>query len=210
MGKLLTELMENQKNLDYSGDNAHTLSVLHLANRSRNRVSMSGEELAGLINQSEYRALSEVQKDRLQAWIDKDNFDPFSLIEEVLKGFFARSAFMSMFNAQSPTLLAFVNARVETISRVTEANLGRVKMGHIEETRRPPRELGVTCEFDNEEAMRHSIATRLGTMLCDRHRALIVGETEKHARERAKGRATSLTPSDILASVYKDLQEGKL
>ncbi len=183
---------------------------LNEVNRERDRTHMSGDEISATIDEKEYLALSDIKKTRLLWLLNKDSVNPFDFAETTLKDLFARSLLPTLFGAVSPTLIAFASARIEIISRATEIGLGKIKVGHVEEARRPPRELGVTCEFDDDKAMRHSIATRLGTTLCDRHRALIADTTTYRAKVKANGLATALIPADILAEVYADVQAGKL
>jgi len=111
----------------YSADHEIAASQLNAVNINRNRNSMSGREVADAIVDADYDALTEEDKTKLLALVASDTLDPFGFGANVIK---------DIFGAGSGTLAALALARVETISRAVELELGEVKPGQVEEARR--------------------------------------------------------------------------
>ncbi len=133
MARLYDEIQDGRYKRMSAGE---VVADLYDKRIKRDRTSMTGREIADIIDEAEYKALSIAQKGLLRDWLSMDAIDPFGLIERVFKDLFARNALLVyLFNSTSLTLLAFAAARVETIDRVTEIKLGQVKPAHVEHAR---------------------------------------------------------------------------
>lgn len=100
---------------------------LNAVNRTRNRTSITGDELFSATDEVEYIALS--SSDRL-LWVSfcgRDSIDPFGK---------ANVAFVKdLFGNGSATVLAMAGDRVESVSRADELGV-RVGIGLAQEARR--------------------------------------------------------------------------
>ena len=111
----------------YSTVDKEAAAQLNALNISHNRTSMTGREVADEIVAADYDALTEDNKTKVLALIASDTLDPFGFGANVIK---------NIFGAGSDTLAALAIARVETISRAVELELGEVTPGRVEEARR--------------------------------------------------------------------------
>lgn len=111
----------------YNADDALAAAELNLANVSRNRTSMTGREVAAEIVEADYAAVTEAQKAQVLALIASDDIDPFGFAVNVIK---------DIFGTPSATVTALAAARMETVSQATAIDLGEVKVGHVQESRR--------------------------------------------------------------------------
>ena len=108
---------------------AQVSASLHAVNRPRNRTSMSGDEVfLSIASRADWDALTVDDRLLFTAFCGRDNIDPFGgANEELVK---------SIFGDASATINNLNNARVETISRVTERSLGKAGAGIIKVIRR--------------------------------------------------------------------------
>ncbi len=113
------------------------LNTIHSApnTRTRNRISMTGDEVAQQAVPTAFDALDDGAQnntsDVKSHWLalcGRTSIDPFAMANIQLV--------ISIFGTGSQTVLNLQAARVEAISRATELNLGLVKLGHVEEARR--------------------------------------------------------------------------
>lgn len=110
----------------YDADDAIAAEQLNKVNRTRNRTSMSGRELAASIINADYDELSDIKKSHILSLSSGDNIDPYGFAANVIK---------NIFGPGSQTVVALADARVEDISRATEIGLGVVAPGHVENAR---------------------------------------------------------------------------
>lgn len=119
---LADELSQDPEGLGYAGKTPVEQAVLiNAVNRSRDRVSMSGREVAAEIVDAEYDPLSAVVKAHVLALVAGDDLDPFGFAADRIKEIFPGSV----------TLANLAVARVELISRAQELGFGRVKGSQI-------------------------------------------------------------------------------
>ena len=95
--------------------------------RSRNRTTMSGDEVYNSANTTELQALTDANFQSFLAFCGRDSLDPFGDInvQTVIK----------IFGGGSDTISVLQAARVESISRASELGLGRLTASHIESAR---------------------------------------------------------------------------
>ena len=107
---------------------------LNTAYRTRNRTSMTGDELFQATVPSEFNALSTGSgnnPDNQGHWLSfcgRETIDPFATANEQFV--------IDLFGGGSGTVAALQAARVESITRGEELGIGIVKVGHVEEVRR--------------------------------------------------------------------------
>ena len=94
------------------------LDSLNAKNRSRNRTSMTGREVATEVVNSEYDALPDAKKQQLLELHRSEDLDPFGFAANIIK---------NVFGVGSTTVTNLVAARVENISRGVEIRWGEVK-----------------------------------------------------------------------------------
>ena len=120
--KLANEITNDPLNR-YSGmTDKQILTSLYTVNISRNRTSMSGREVKSKVVNSEYDSLTDAAKSQFLSLTSSNDLNPFGLAANVVKNIFGNG---------SATVAALATSRIETISRVVELSLGRVKLGHI-------------------------------------------------------------------------------
>lgn len=110
----------------YDADNATAAEQLNAVNRTHNRTSMTGREVAAEIVDAEYDELSDAKKSHILSLSSGDDIDPFGFAANVVK---------DVFGADSDTVAALAAVRVETVSRAVELRLGTVYPGHVENAR---------------------------------------------------------------------------
>lgn len=110
----------------YNSDDALAADELNAVNRTRDRTSMTGRQVAAKIVNSAYDALSAEKKIQILSLIASDDIDPFG---------FAANVVQDIFGSGSATVLALIGARVESISRAVERKLGTIKHGHVQMAR---------------------------------------------------------------------------
>lgn len=103
--------------------NAQVVTGMNALTRSRDRISMTGRQVAAEIVDSEYDILANAQKSQLLALLASDDLDPFGLAANVVKNIFPGGA-ASLSNLQA--------ARVENISRAVEIGVrSPVRLSHV-------------------------------------------------------------------------------
>ncbi len=134
---LRDELLNDPLGRNYSSmSDQQVADDLHLPNRTRNRTSMSGDEIFQQTDPAEYNALpdggvnnSTDDKSHWLSFCGKDIIDPFAT---------ANVQFVTLiFGSGSITVSNLNVSRVETITRVQELKLNNIGPGVIEVARRP-------------------------------------------------------------------------
>ena len=101
---------------------------LNTVYRTRNRTSMTGDELFQQTDSEEWSGLTEAKQSQWLAFCGRDSIDPFASANVALV--------QDIFGFGAGTLIALNAARLESISRADELGLGEVKIGHVQEARR--------------------------------------------------------------------------
>ena len=127
MTALKTEHDDDPLGLGYSGmTDQQFVDSMNGLTRSRDRDSMTGDEIAQAAVPADYDALdtgSGNSKDEQGHWLafcGRDQIDPFGTANEALV--------KSIFGFPSATVTALLVARVEAISRATELSIGKVTL----------------------------------------------------------------------------------
>lgn len=113
----------------YSPDDAVAADQLNAVNRTRNRTSMTGDEVFQATDSAEFNALdngSGTTSDVQHRWITftrSQDIDPFATANVQLV--------ISIFGNPSATVSNLQALRVESISRGVELELGVLKVGDI-------------------------------------------------------------------------------
>ena len=100
---------------------------LNTVYRTRNRSSMSGDEVYNATDPTEFSGLADVPKQLWMAFCGRTGIDPFATanVETAIQ----------IFGNTSQTVTNLQALRVEDVSRAVELGLGEVKVGHIEQAR---------------------------------------------------------------------------
>ncbi len=138
MTDLKTELTVDELGWGYNGPgifnpgpgpmtDQQVVDILHTIHptpdtRTRNRTRMSGRQVQAEVVDVEYNALSADKKSQFLALTASDDLDPFGLGANIIK---------DIFGGGSATLTALQTARVESITRAVELELGQVKSRHV-------------------------------------------------------------------------------
>lgn len=128
---LRAELTTDPLARGYAGMTAEQAAAsLNVADRSRIRTSMSGDEVFQATVAAEFNALT-VNSGKQTMWLSfcaRSSIDPAGV---------ANVAFVQfIFGAGSSTVIALNALRQESISRATELGLEHIEAGHVEEVRR--------------------------------------------------------------------------
>jgi len=127
MSDLRDELINDPIVRGYAGmTDAQVVVDINLANRSRNRTTMTGREVAAEVVNTAYDALTDAKKEQFLSLIASDDLDPFGLGANVIK---------DIFGGGSATVSALAAARVEAVSRAVELKLGNVREGTVTRAR---------------------------------------------------------------------------
>jgi len=99
--------------------------------RTRNRVSMTGDEVfAAIENKAAWDAAGPDNRNEFLILCDRLSIDPFERANvDVVR---------SIFGGSSQTVTNLAALRVEIVSRGVELEIGKVKPGHVAEARRLP------------------------------------------------------------------------
>jgi hypothetical protein len=126
---LNTEVDTDPLGRGYAGMTDQQLAdSLNAADRSRNRVSMSGDEVfQSLDSQATWDALTDAARSNFLSFCARDNIDPFGAANVALV--------TSIFGTPSATLTNLNNARTELVSRATELGIGSVTVGDVQYVR---------------------------------------------------------------------------
>ena len=128
MSSLFTEVLTDPEGLGYSTMTAEeVVASIKTKNRSRDILIMSASKVVNAINEDEWNALTDAQRQEIWNVLHIGDLNPHGVEARI---------FISVFGAASETITALKLLRVEMISRETEENLGDVKVGHVQEGRR--------------------------------------------------------------------------
>ncbi len=121
--RIRDELDADPLSRGYSGmTDVQATESLNTVNRSRNKVSMPGDEIGDSIDEAEWNALSGEGRAEVGRLMGVLRVDPFGYGASVLKKAFPGGA---------QTLTNLAVARVESISRGIEIEAGTVKVGDV-------------------------------------------------------------------------------
>ena len=96
---------------------------LNAVNRTKNKASLSGDDMFAATDATEWAALSDHQQNLWVSFTSKDAIDPFGA---------SNVAFVTnLFGAGSTTLTALAALRKDDVSRAVELGFGQVKPGHV-------------------------------------------------------------------------------
>lgn len=125
---LKAELDADPLTRGYSGmTDAQAATDLNTEYRQINRVRMSGDEIFGATDSTEFGALSADKKQLWMAFCGREFIDPFGS---------ANVEFVTwIFGSPSATLTALQGLRKRTVSRAVELRLGRVAEGTVAQAR---------------------------------------------------------------------------
>ena len=124
---LKTELLAGHPDTGaYDANDETAANEINAVNRTVNKTTMTGREVAAEVVDSAYDALTDAQKSQFLALVASDDLDPFGMGANVIK---------DLFSGGSATVAALAVARVDSVSRAAELGLGTVKIGHIQEAR---------------------------------------------------------------------------
>lgn len=127
LGALKAELTTGHPDTGaYSGDATAAAAELNAENRTGNRESVSGSEVLNAIDEPEFLALTDAQRQRVWNLLHLGTLDPWGMEAKLLLG---------IFGAGSATIAALTVVRVEPISRAQELGLGEVTAGHVQRAR---------------------------------------------------------------------------
>lgn len=112
----------------YSGMNDdQVVADINTVYRTRNKSSLSGDEMFQATDGSEFTALTEHKEQSWLAFCGRDSIDPFGA---------ANVAFATyIFGGGSTTLSNLNTIRTEDVSRADELGIGRVRVGNVTEAR---------------------------------------------------------------------------
>ena len=106
---------------------AEAATNLNAVNRERNRTSMSGSEVLNAVDDTEWGALSDADKQTVWNIVHLGDVNPFGVEARLM---------VSVFDAEeSPTIAALQVARKDPVSRATELGLGLIYPAHVTQAR---------------------------------------------------------------------------
>ncbi len=121
--RLIAEINDDPLGLSYSGMDDLTLTnSLNALTRSENKASMSASEIYNQIDETEWLALSDIERDEIWNIIHLGEVNPFGL---------EATRFVAIFPGAGPTLTALNASRVTPISRAHEIGLSFVSLGSV-------------------------------------------------------------------------------
>jgi len=110
----------------YSDDATTAAAELNEVNRTRNKASLTGNELFTSTDPAEFTALTDPAKQMWVSWCNTER-DPTNANNV--------SFVVFIFGSGSATMTALAALRTESISRAVELGLGRVRAGHVQQAR---------------------------------------------------------------------------
>lgn len=110
----------------YDADSVVAASQLNAVNRTRNKTSLSGNELFTSTDSTEFAALTDTERQMWVSWCNTDR-DPTNARNISFVNF--------IFGGGSTTIGNLATIRTEDVSRAVEIGLGVVKAGHVEQAR---------------------------------------------------------------------------
>ncbi len=123
---LQSELVSDPETIGYTGDNAGDAVLLNTVDRPRNRASMTGKEIKDAMDTADWDSRTDAQKQVILSLVTRDDLDPFGIDQHILQE--------AMSGAVGTTIATLAAARVETISRIQELEIGFgsiVSVGHV-------------------------------------------------------------------------------
>jgi hypothetical protein len=124
---LKAELTDDPLARGYTGMNdAAAAASLNAVNRTTSKSSMTGSEILQAIDETEYLALTDLQRDRVWQILHLGTVDPFGVERDLMVGIFGN---------ESATIVALAAARTNAVSRGAELGLGFVAPGNVENAR---------------------------------------------------------------------------
>ena len=111
----------------YNADAALAAAELNLVNRTKNKDSLSGDEMFAATDATDWVGLTDHQQDLWVSFTSKDSVDPFGAANVALV--------TALFGGGSTTLTALAALRKDDVSRAVELDLGVVAVGHVIEAR---------------------------------------------------------------------------
>lgn len=125
---LKTELIAGHPDTGaYDADDALAADQINAINRTQNRTSMTGSEVANAIDIPEFTALSAGDEQLIWNVIHINDINPFGVEATI---------FTNVFGVLSATIAALAAARKTAVSRAVELGLGQVGPGLVAEARR--------------------------------------------------------------------------
>lgn len=111
----------------YNADDELAAGELNVVNRTRNKTSLTGDEMFGATDGTEYTGLTDHQQIQWLSMCGRASVDPFQSANVALV--------VEIFGGGSATVTALNLLRVEAVSRAVELGLGFVSPGHVTEAR---------------------------------------------------------------------------
>lgn len=111
----------------YNADDELAAGEGNVVNRTRNKTSVTGDEIFDATDGPEFSALSDLKKQLWLAFCGRETIDPFGS---------ANVAFVQfLFGGGSTTIGNLGPLRIDSVSRFVELGLGFISPGHITEAR---------------------------------------------------------------------------
>ena len=111
----------------YDADPVLAAAEINLANRDRNRTSMTGSEVLNAVDSGEWGTRTAAQKQTVWDIVHLGDVNPFGVEATLMTGAFS--------GAGGATIAALQAARKEKISQATALGLGNVRPGDIQKAR---------------------------------------------------------------------------
>lgn len=111
----------------YDADAVLAMDELNLVNRTTNRTSMTGSEVANAVVPSEFAALDATEQVEFWNVVHLGDLNPFGIEATLLT---------NIFGGGSDTIIALNALRKNNVSRAVEIGLGIIKHGHVLEARK--------------------------------------------------------------------------
>lgn len=111
----------------YNADDAIAADEINVVNRTVNKTSMTGSEVANAIDIAEFDALSAGDEQLVWNVIHIGDINPFGVEATI---------FTAVFGGGSTTITTLAAVRKTDVSRAVELGIGPVKPGHVAEARR--------------------------------------------------------------------------
>ena len=121
---LKTELLAGHPGTGaYNADDQLAADELNALNISRNRTSMSGDEIFITADATEFAALSVDNRNLFMSFCGRSSIDPSATANKELV--------ILLFGGGSTTVTDLNTARVETVSRSVELGFGNIRTGTV-------------------------------------------------------------------------------
>lgn len=124
---LVAEISGDPLGRGYSGMSDAEIRVeLHTVYRTRNKTSMTGSEVLNSVDEDEWLALADTQRQTAWNVVHLGKINPYGVESTILIG---------VFGAGSATITALASARVEAITRADEIGVSGARDGDIQRAR---------------------------------------------------------------------------